>query len=154
MLLERIGPDRYLLADDRLLDWIAPRVGADASAWRGMARALGVVIRGEVVAAMAVGAWERGNVEISFAADSPRWATRDTIRRLMAWPFRQLDCHRVTTRIAASNTRAIRFNEGIGFKREGVMRQASGPNGEDMIIFGMLRSEAPQWMLAATPEIA
>jgi RimJ/RimL family protein N-acetyltransferase len=154
VILDRIGPRRFLVGDDRLLDWIADRIpGTDASHWKGLARAVGVVIDGEIVAAMAVGGWERGNVEISFAADSPKWATRDTIRRMMAWPFVQLDCHRVTTRISENNHRAIRFNEGIGFKREGIIREGWG-QGEDAILFGLLRSEAPEWMLAKAEEIA
>jgi RimJ/RimL family protein N-acetyltransferase len=157
--LEKIGTDRYFLIDDRLPDWIAARIdGMKADNLRRYAATLGVVIGGELVAAMAVGGKERGNVEITFAADSPKWATRDTIRRMMAWPFDQLDCHRVTTRIAASNKRAIRFNEGIGFRREGVIREGWGP-GEDAVLLGLLRSEAPEWMrpqpaLAATLEMA
>ena len=147
MMLERIGPNRFLLADDRLAYWIAARIpGTDGNLLKSVARSLGVVSNGEVIAAMALGLWERGSVEIVFAADSPKWATRDTIRRMMAWPFVQLDCHRVTTRIHAKNERAIRFNEGIGFRREGMIREGWGP-GEDAVLLGLLRSEAPEWML-------
>jgi RimJ/RimL family protein N-acetyltransferase len=147
MMLERIGPDRFLLADDRLAHWIAARIpGTDGDLLNRVARSLGVVSGGEIIAAMAVGLWERGSVELIFAADNPRWATRDTIRRMMAWPFVQLDCHRVTTRIHAKNHRAIKFNEGIGFKREGLIREGWGP-GEDCVLLGLLRSEAPAWML-------
>jgi hypothetical protein len=159
MILERIGSDRFLMLDDRLAGWIAHRIpGMNADDLRRHAATVGVVLKGDLIAAMACGGKERGNVEITFAADSPKWATRDTIRTLMAWPFVQMGCHRVTTRIAASNTRAIRFNEGIGFKREGVIRQGWGP-GEDCVLLGLLRGEAPEWMvphgiLAATPEIA
>jgi RimJ/RimL family protein N-acetyltransferase len=159
--LERIGPERFILVDDRMLDWIAARIpGVNPDNWRGFARAVGVAVKGEIVAGMAVGGWERGNIEISFAADNARWATRDTIKRLMAWPFVQLDCHRVTCRCAASNERAIRFCRGIGFKDEGLMKLGWSPT-EDCVLLGLLRSEAPEWMierphdtLAATLEIA
>ncbi len=159
MRLEPIGPRRFVLLDDRMADWIAARIpGMDADNLRRHAATLGVIVNGELIAGMAVGGKERGNAEITFAADSAKWATRETIARLMRWPFEQMDCHRVTTRIAASNTRAIRFNEGIGFKREGVIREGWGP-GEDCVLLGLLRSEAPEWMvphptLAATLEIA
>lgn len=147
MILERINERRHVIVDDRMLDWIAKRIpGVDASAWRGLARAVGVAIDGEIVAGMALGGWERGNIEVSFAADSPRWATRETIAKLMHWPFVQLDCHRVTTRIHVNNHRAIKLNEGIGFKREGLIREGWGP-GEDCVVLGLLRSEAPEWML-------
>lgn len=162
MILEQIGPDRFLLLDDpRMYDWIASRIeGMSADNLRARNAACGVVIGGELVAGMAWSGVERGNVEITFAAETPRWATRETIRRLMWGMFVKLDCHRVTTRIAASNTRAIRFNEGIGFKREGVIRQGWG-RGEDCVVLGLLRDEAPKWMietpqptLAATLEMA
>jgi RimJ/RimL family protein N-acetyltransferase len=147
--LERIGPDRFILVDDRMLDWIAARIpGVNVASWRGLAKAVGIVLKGEIVAGMALGAWQRetGNIEISFAADTARWATRDTIKRLMAWPFVQLDCHRVTCRCAGSNERAIRFCRGIGFKDEGVMRLGWSKD-EDAILLGLLRDEAPDWML-------
>jgi RimJ/RimL family protein N-acetyltransferase len=65
--------------------------------------------------------------------------------------FVKLNCHRVTTRIHVRNERAIRFNLGLGFKREGLIREGWGP-GEDCVLLGLLKSEAPQWMLAATPD--
>jgi len=166
VILEKIGERRYLLLyEPRMADWIASRIpGMNPDHLRRMAATCGVIIDGELVAGMAWSGVERGNVEITFAADSPRWATRETISRLLWGMFVKLDCHRVTTRIAASNKRAIRFNEGIGFKREGVIRKGWGPD-EDAIILGLLRDEAPGWMvsnmketprpvLAAIPELA
>lgn len=156
MLLERIGADRFLLADDRLLDWIAsriPRVGRDHD-WHGRARALGVVLHGEVVAGMAVLDHDRkhGAAEIAMAADNPRWATRETIRKLLAYPFGQLGCQRLTTIIEASNARAIRFNEGLGFRREGLIRRAY--RDADAIVLGLLKEELPAWALAPAHESA
>lgn len=152
MILEPIGHGRYLMLDDRLADWIAARIpGMSANNLRRYAATVGVVANGVLIAAMACGGKERGNVEITLASDTPKWATKHTIRTLMKWPFDQLGCHRVTTRIAASNQRAIKFNEGIGFKREGLIRDGWG-EGEDCVLLGLLKSEAPQWMLAATPE--
>ena len=154
MLLERIGADRFLLVDDRLLDWIAariPQVGPDHG-WGGKARAIGVVVAGEIVAGMACMDWDQrhGNIEIAMAADSARWASRDTIRRLLAWPFDQLGCRRLTTIIAADNDRALRLNEGLGFKREGLMRHGFGER--DAVILGLLKEELPAWAVAPTRE--
>lgn len=151
MMLERIGPDRFIMVDPRMADWIASRIpGMSAENLRRYAECAGIVIGGKLIAGMAIGGEERGNCEITFAADSPRWATRETIAKLMAWPFRK--CHRVTTRIHAKNKRAIRFNLGIGFRTEGLIREGWGP-GEDCVLLGLLKSEAPQWMLAATHEM-
>jgi RimJ/RimL family protein N-acetyltransferase len=61
-------------------------------------------------------------LEISFAASSPRWAQRGVIRSLLHYPFKQLGCRRVTTVIPSDNSRALKFNIGIGFVREGTLR--------------------------------
>lgn len=154
MILERFGPDRFLVVDDRLLDWVARRIPNADPSWGGRARALGVAIGSEIVAGMVLFDYDKrfGHAEVAFAADNPRWATRTTIAKLLSWPFGQLGCQRLTTLIAASNKRAIKFNEGIGFRREGLIRKAYGD--EDAVILGLLRVELPAWALAPTPESA
>lgn len=79
------------------------------------------------------------SVEISMAATTPRWAQRGIIRGLLHYPFVQMDCNRVTTVTPHTNTRAIKFNKGIGFKQEGVIRRAFGK--DHAVICGMLRHE-------------
>ncbi len=155
MLLERIGPDRFLIADDRMLDWIAcriPRVGPDHN-WRGRAAAIGVVVDGEIVAGMAVLDHDRKHrhAEIAMAADSARWASRKTIRLMLAYPLGQLRCQRLTTIIEATNDRAIKLNEGLGFKREGIIRRAYGD--ADAVLLGLLKEDLPAWAVAPALEI-
>lgn len=53
--------------------------------------------------------------------------------------FKELNCHRCTSRITADNDKAISIVERLGFKHEGVLRQAI--NGQDVIIHGLLKSE-------------
>jgi RimJ/RimL family protein N-acetyltransferase len=62
----------------------------------------------------------------------------------LRWPFEQLNCNRITITIAASNTRSIKFNEGIGFVREGILRKAFGT--EDAYVFGLLKCETAAWL--------
>lgn len=81
-----------------------------------------------------------GLCEISFAASSPKWATRRTISNLLRIPFMQYNCRKVMTVIPSTNKRAIRFNEGIGLKAEGTLRHQYA-KGVHACIFGMLRSE-------------
>ena len=49
-------------------------------------------------------------------------------------------CRRVTSLCYADNPQAVRFNKMLGFKDEGLMRQA-GKEQQDVIVFGMLREE-------------
>jgi RimJ/RimL family protein N-acetyltransferase len=164
MLLERVGADRFMLVDDRMLDWIAsriPQVGSDHD-WRGRASAVGCVIKGEIVAGMACMNWDKKHrhIEIAFAADSPRWASRQMIGRFMAWPLVRLDCQRITALVVPSNRPVIKLLQGMGFKEEGLLRRGLG--GNDALILGLLREEISPWLereltalaVAPTNEIA
>jgi RimJ/RimL family protein N-acetyltransferase len=65
--------------------------------------------------------------------------TRSYLRAVFRYPFVQLGVRRVSGFVPASNAQAIRFNEHLGFKREGLMREALWD--DDVIVFGMLRQE-------------
>lgn len=90
-----------------------------------------------VVGAFAFTNYTQDNVELTVAVND-----RLTVRlvRFIVWlAFFDLGCRRITARTRASNTRAIRAIEKSGAKREGVAREYF--NGEDAIMFGLLRSE-------------
>jgi RimJ/RimL family protein N-acetyltransferase len=93
-----------------------------------------------------------GYCEISFAADSPKWATRRTISNLLRIPFLQYNCRKVMTVIPSTNKRAIRFNEGIGLKPEGTLRHQFAKN-VHACIFGMMRGEFEKRWLNPLPNI-
>lgn len=86
-----------------------------------------------------------GNIEVSFAADTPRWLTRNLIGEILRYPFDQLDCRRITSLTPKKNAPARRFIDAFGFKREGVLRKGFGD--DDMIVSGMMRREwrASKW---------
>ncbi len=82
---------------------------------------------------------------VSVVSDGGRkWITRELIIRVFAYPFIQLDYPRLNSFVSVNNADAIRFNEHFGFQREGVLREA-GENGEDLIVYGMLRREC-RWL--------
>lgn len=83
---------------------------------------------------------EQGDCEISIAAITPRWATRETISLLLAYPFRQLRCRRLTARVRSDNERAMRFDLGIGFQVEGRLRSWYAP-GVDCLMLGLMRED-------------
>jgi RimJ/RimL family protein N-acetyltransferase len=81
------------------------------------------------------------NIEVSFASETPRWLTRNLIRQILAYPFDQLACQRITA-ITPKRAKAARaFLDHFGFKREGVVRRGFG--NDDAVISGMLKRE---WM--------
>lgn len=148
MLLDPIpGSSRFILADDRVMDWIAARIFTIPQGYRWeQARAIGLVEGGKILAGMVVHNYvpSSRNCHISFAGDNPRWATRSSIRAFLRYPFEQLNCRRVTTGTPSRNERALRFNAGLGFVHEGVMRWGFG--NDDCVIMGLLREESPEWM--------
>lgn len=147
MIVDPIGAGRFIIADQRVMDWVAERIeGIEAGYRWPNASAIGLATETDIIAGMVVHDYSRAsrNCQVVFAASTPRWATKGAIRAMLAYPFRQLGCERLTTIIAASNARSIRFNEGLGFKLEGVMRRGCGD--EDAMIYGLLREETPKWM--------
>ncbi len=104
----------------------------------GNYRACGVASGSRLYAAVVYSGWQRGsgNIMMSIASDSPRWATRSNIRELLGMPFTVLGCNRITSIIRDDNIKSMRLAEGVGFVKEGALR------GEHpKIIYGLLRSE-------------
>lgn len=147
MQIDPIPGGRVIIVDDRMLEWIARRIPAmgEGYQWQ-MASAIGLGHKGRIIAGMAVHNFltHYKSCELTFASDTPTWATRNSIRAMLAYPFEQLGVRRIMTVIAESNTRAIRVNEHLGFKLEGRCRFGCGD--EDALVFGLLREETPDWM--------
>lgn len=102
---------------------------------------IGVVQGAQLVAGVLYHGYvpEFGSIEVSIAADTPKWISRQRVSLILGYPFRQLRCQRVGAGIMASNKRSIRLCEGLGFKREGVLRRGFGR--DDAVILGLLREE-------------
>ncbi len=82
------------------------------------------------------------SIDVSFAAETPRWLTRRLASGILAYPFTQLDCVRITTPTPRKNRRARKFVEQFGFKREGLIRK--GFLDDDAVVSGLLASEWAQ----------
>ncbi|MCA1490094.1 GNAT family N-acetyltransferase [Ensifer sp. NBAIM29] len=129
--------------EEEMIAWAESRI--PGCKFRDDAKAIGIrsdkSFHGVVVfdAFTTTGCW------VSVASDGGRqWITREYIIRVFAYPFIQLGYPRLNSFVSINNADAIRFNESFGFTREGVMRQA-GHEGEDIIMFGMLRREC-RWL--------
>jgi RimJ/RimL family protein N-acetyltransferase len=84
------------------------------------------------------------SIEISGASLDKRCALRHIIKPLFAYPFSQLKVKRVALSIAKPNRRAREFAERLGFKLEGIARNAHY-TGKDSAIYSMLRHEC-EWL--------
>ena len=79
-------------------------------------------------------------IEMSFATIDKHWSTRGIISTLLAYPFCQLRVKRVQSTVWKKNRRVRAFLEGLGFKLEGIGRQA-WPQGGDACMYSMLNRE-------------
>jgi hypothetical protein len=77
--------------------------------------------------------------------------TRSLVRGIFRWLFQDLDLRRVTLRIPASNTKAVEAATRLRFKYEGRQRRWLADD-EDVLLFGMLRSECPAYWLRNTAD--
>jgi len=108
-----------------------PDVVADFAArfiphcWRGFGQcaALGVVDdEGRLIAGVVYHNWDpdAGLIEISGAALTPRWLTRETLRRMFEYPFEPppvgLGLQMVVMRLPADNERLLSVLERYGFR--------------------------------------
>ena len=81
-----------------------------------------------------------GLVEMSAASADPRWAQRRVLIDVLSVPFVQYGCRKIYVTIPSTNARALKFNEGIGFKREGVLRHHF-KHKLHAVVCGMMRSD-------------
>jgi RimJ/RimL family protein N-acetyltransferase len=127
-------------ADRAVMQWVARRL--DRVEWGDSYAAIGVVdsSRSQLIAGVVFHGFDGTNMMQSAAAETPSWCRPAVLRGLFYYPFITAGCRRLTCLIASSNARSLRLNEGIGFVREGVLREHA-EDGGDSIVLGMLRRE-------------
>ncbi len=128
--------------DEAVTRWVGARLRIEDF---GPSRAIGVMRGSEMMAGAVFHNWQprHRSIEISFASATPRWATRDAIRGIMAYAFVQLGCNRLTAISEAGNRSARAFMLRLGFTIEGFHPEALATG--DAISFGMLRRDC-KWL--------
>lgn len=115
-----------------LAEWAAERIPHVAAAGFGPCWAVGVVRREAMAAVVVFHDWQRqaATMQVSVAADSPRWASRQVIAAILGAAFLGrlgAPVRKVWSAMPSDAERALRFNEGIGFRREAVLRHHFAP---------------------------
>jgi RimJ/RimL family protein N-acetyltransferase len=67
----------------------------------------------------------------------------DALVHVVEWLFSEQNVHRITLETYETNKRALRFFEKVGFKQEGVLREAVYKDGKyyNIISLGLLKRE-------------
>jgi len=134
---------RSVFFDDEQIEthlalWAARRIWPDRDdVWRDLAakaRVMAVYEDNHLLAVMVYHNWDpkAGVIEISGAAESPRWLTRQTLQSLYSYPFDGLGCQIVVQRNAASNKRVNGILSRLGFRGHRIPR-LRGRNEDEII---------------------
>lgn len=122
--------------EDRLLRWAQERIGV---IFRPDAYTIGLERNGQIAATVVFDTFSETDCCMHIASDGTRaWMSKELLLRAFAYPFTQLGLPRVTGLVPADNEDALRFDEHLGFVREGYHPKA-GPGGKDLISLGLLR---------------
>jgi RimJ/RimL family protein N-acetyltransferase len=130
--------------DAAVVDMVRSRIPHMRDKSFGPCAALGVVRGGVLLGGVVFHNYQGFCVEVSWAFDSPRWASRDALRTLFSYPFGQLNCVRLTSLAPRSNKKSRKAVVQLGFKLEGVHPKAFD-GVQDAMSYGMLRSDC-RWI--------
>jgi len=129
--------------EERVVPWVGQRIDEDRFGTDCIA--LGLEEDGELIAGVVYNWYTGPSISIHVAAEpGRRWLNRDFLFRVFAYPFLQLSCNRVTGLVRVDNLDAQRFDEHLGFVREGIIRQGAEDK-TDFILYGMLKDEC-RWL--------
>ena len=98
--------------------------------------AVGLERDGELIAGVIYEGFNGHNVWMHCAI--PGRLTREFLHYCFQYPFLELGCKRVSAYVEASNAKARRFDEHLGFKPEARLRGAASDGG-DVILYVMTR---------------
>ena len=121
---------------DRLLAWARPHI--ETGDLPVETYAIGHA-RGDEILAVVLYTWFTDHNCAMHVASNGRadWMSRGFLAAAFAYPFIQLGLRRVTAYVASRNERALTIDGRLGFRVEGVMKQAAGD--DDLIVMGLLR---------------
>lgn len=123
-------------AEDRHLPWAQDRVGVT---FRSDARTIGLERDGQIVAVVVFDSFGETDCSMHIASDGTRaWMNKALLVQAFCYPFVQLGLLRVTGLVPADNEAALKFDEHIGFVREGYHPKAA-PGGKDLVSLGLLK---------------
>lgn len=77
------------------------------------------------------------------ALPGSRWLNREFLHACFAYPFVQLGCRRITGLVASTNAAALKFDFGLGFEYETLLKDAV-PGGDLLIL--VMWKENCRWL--------
>lgn len=128
-------------ADAIVAAWVEKHMGEPMKLDPDM-RAVGIVRDAKLAAGVVYDRYNGVNVEASVAVTDPQCLTRNRLRLWLEYPFKHMGVRRITSVVAESNDRALRFNAQIGMRFEARLANAAH-DGSDLIVLRMFAEECP-----------
>lgn len=123
-------------------DWTRLKIGK-VSGWMGPHKSIAVMIDEFLRAAVVYDGFTQHDCCMSVVIEDRKVARRWVLREIFSYPFQQCGLARVTALVRVTNAASADFCRRLGFRLEG--RKRCAVEGEDELIFGMLRSEC-KWL--------
>lgn len=140
-LQARTGPQPVIYGADReIAHYVSKGLGEEFSIY---SRAIGFTLDGKIVGGVVYHNYRGTGIEGSIYTTDKRWCNRHNLYHIFHYPFEQLGCKRFTAITQTRNQSSQTFLEKLGFKQEGLIRQAF--EDDDGILYGMLREEC-RWV--------
>ena len=130
---------------DRCYEWIKPK--AHLYSDNDKFSYIGIIEDEEILGVILFSDYDGNNIFIHVALDTPRACQRKVIKLMFDYAFNQAGCGRVTATCDNSNDRIKKLVEGVGFEKEGLMRNAMQIDETyvDTVIYGMLKENC-RWV--------
>lgn len=131
-----------IVADEheQIAKWVCDclEIGTD---WVGRNVTMGVILDGRLIAGIIFNDVRHGrDVWLTIYSTDKRWCNRRVLRAVFDLVFDVMDCKRVSLFVSKDNEPSIKLVEGLGFVREGLLRQYRD-DGNDCYVYGMLKSD-------------
>ncbi len=95
---------------------------------------IGREVDGSLVGAVLYEGYTKHNIFMHCAGRGKKWISKDLLKAAFAYPFKQMNCKRVSAWVEASNQDSKRFVENVGFEVEATLKGAANDGG-DVILY-------------------
>lgn len=124
---------------DEIAAWVETKAGGEGTLGEPF-RAMAWRYNGRFVAGAVFKRWRPGcDITVAIAGE-PIAARKGILAAGLDYAFVTCGVPRISAEVLADNARCRRLIEGLGFKVEGTKRKA-GPDGQDVIVYGLLKDE-------------
>lgn len=125
---------------EKIVQWVCRGVDEHPALLGGIFLTLGFVRGGKLVGGLIWHGLTGREVWWTLYTTTPAWCTRRVLNFCFDLAFNRLKLKRINLLISRSNARSLDFCTRLGFRIEGLKRQAR-ENGEDAFMLGMLNTE-------------